>query len=161
MVESQVTNFTADALIFHPITDGAAHVVFQASATDQAGCVQIGDRGTSPGNILRRIAYLEKPLTASSVDVPASSAEAPRAGLSVWPNPAPGAVSFRAPGPRSREAIEIFDLHGRRIASIPLDDRTEADWNGRDAAGRAVQSGIYLARRTSEARAAAKFLLLQ
>ncbi|MEO5618874.1 MAG: T9SS type A sorting domain-containing protein [Candidatus Eisenbacteria bacterium] len=140
---------------------GAAHVVFQASVTDQAGCIQIGDRGTSPGNILRRIAYLERPLAASSVEVPAGAAEAPGARLSVWPNPARGGVSFQAPDPGSHEAIEIFDVHGRRIASISLDDRKEAVWNGRDVAGRAVQSGIYLARRTSDLRAAAKFLLLQ
>ena len=141
-------------------SSGMAHLMFQASATDQAGVVQIGDRGTTPGNILRRIAYLEKPLTGSSVDVPAGFGGAPRAKLTAWPNPALGAVSFRAPDPHSREAIEIFDVHGRRIASIPLDDRTEAGWNGRDAAGRTVQSGIYLARRTAYARAV-KFLLLQ
>lgn len=139
---------------------GWAHVMFQASATDQAGIVQIGDRGTTPGNILRRIAYLEKPLLGSTVDVPATLRGDPHPLLASWPNPAHGAVSFLAPAPKRGESIEIFDLLGRRITRIELGARAEATWDGRDAAG-SMHTGIYLARRTSDARATTKFLLLQ
>jgi hypothetical protein len=140
---------------------GMAHIVFQASATNQAGGVLIGDRGTSPGNILRRIAYLEKPLTGSNVDVAGGFGPAPGATLSSWPNPARGSVSFRAVSPRPGESIDIYDVNGRRVASVALDGGLETSWSGRDASGRPVASGVYLARRSGDPRAAAaKFLWL-
>jgi hypothetical protein len=138
---------------------GLAHIVFQASATDQAGIVQIGDRGTSPGNILRRIAYLERPLTASQLDVPFGAAGSARA-ITSWPNPARGEVRFLAPGAAAGEAIDIFDVHGRRVTQVKLAGGSEARWNGRDAAGREVGSGVYLARRTGGPGETTKFLLL-
>jgi hypothetical protein len=139
---------------------GMAHIVFQASATNQAGGVIIGDRGTSPGNILHRIAYLERPLTASSVDVSDLSAPAASLALASWPNPAHGAVRFRAESPRPGEAIEIFDVNGRRVARLALAG-SDAVWDGRDSAGRPAGAGVYLARRVGATGVAtAKFLLL-
>jgi hypothetical protein len=57
-------------------------------------------------------------------------------------------VSFAIPG-RPVGDLEIFDLAGRRIASSPLvagPGGAAASWLTRDAAGRPLAPGIYLAR---------------
>jgi hypothetical protein len=133
--------------------------VFQASATDQAGCVLIGDRGTSPGNILRRIAYLERPLTGSAVGV--GDASPPVAGsLRAWPNPARGAVSFRADGARPGAMVEIYSIAGGLVARRALGAGV-VRWDGHDLRGRRVPAGVYLARVTGAREAAAtRFLWL-
>ena len=58
---------------------GRAHIVFQAAATNEAGCAIIGDRGTTPGNLLRRIAYFEPTLSASLLDAPRRAGRSARA----------------------------------------------------------------------------------
>jgi hypothetical protein len=142
---------------------GKAHLVFQASATNQAGCVVIGDRGTSPGNILRRIAYLEKTLNGSLVDVGGSFDAPPGATLRSWPNPARGRVHFRmeaAAAGAARAAVDIYGIDGRRFARVSL-DRGEAEWDGRDERGRAAPAGVYLARLAGGGqRMGTKFLLV-
>jgi len=141
---------------------GIAHVVFQASATDQAAVVQIGDRGTSPGNILRRIAYLERPLLASNVGVADRSVPSAARALASWPNPARGAVHFRVLPEARVPAVEIFDVHGRLVAHVAIGEHGDAVWNGRDRLGRPAGAGVYLARPAGAAAAASlKFLWLQ
>ncbi len=143
---------------------GRAHIVYQSSATDPAGCVIIGDRGTSPGNILRRICYLEPQLTASNVAVePAGFVAAPTA-LKVSPNPARGAVRFAwsAWQPSGRPLrLEVLSVDGRRVASLTLDARGAVSWDGRDAAGRLAPAGMYFVRPMDLPGAApARFTLL-
>jgi hypothetical protein len=125
---------------------GRAHIVFEASATDQAGVVIIGDRGTTPGNILRRIAYLEAPIPGSTVDVPVGS-RAFRSALHAQPNPARGAVTFSAsrwvaPG----ERVEVLGVDGRVLARVTPAADGALRWDGRDAGGRPAPSGVYFAR---------------
>ncbi len=140
---------------------GVAHLVFQASATDQAGCVVVGDRGASPGNILRRIAYLERPLSGSLVDVSDAPLPAARVSLAARPNPARGTVHFRVETDEAASAVEIFDLSGRRVACLPLDPNLTARWDGRGAGGTPAPAGLYLARvEVRGGRAATRFLLL-
>lgn len=60
--------------------------------------------------------------------------------------------------------IEIFDVSGRRIA-VPVDGRYEAGrhsvhWNGMNAAGSAVASGVYYYRMTAGKTAMTKKLVL-
>ncbi len=140
--------------------DGKAHVVFSASATNQAGNVVIGDRGTTPGNVLRRIGYLEVPFSGSTVsvgDAPATSAPALRAA----PNPAHGRVTFSLPAraPETR-FVEVFAVTGRRVARVAVVGG-QAVWDGRDAEGRSVATGVYWARRMGgREEAGTRFLLL-
>ena len=131
---------------------GRAHIVFQASATNQAGCAIIGDRGTAPGNLLRRIAYLAAPLAASLVSVPeAPATRAPR--LVASPNPllAHGRLRLEAePAARPRR-LEVLDLTGRRVASLVLPAGERAlEWSGLDDGGRAIVAGVYFARLEGE-----------
>lgn len=76
-----------------------------------------------------------------------SSAEA-REGM--WPNPFNGTVTFacRESGEASR--LAIYDVSGRRIASLKGDVGSEGlmvfMWKGNDEGGRAMGSGVYLYR---------------
>ncbi len=139
---------------------GKAHVLFQASATDEAGTVQAQDRGTTSALLLRRIAYLERRLSASLVDV--SSAPSPLGTLRVFPNPASGRVRFAlgpAAGPSAAAAVLVFSVDGRMVARISAAGST-AEWDGRDRFGRPAASGVYLARIEGRDEAPVKLLLL-
>lgn len=141
---------------------GVAHLFYQSSATNEAGVAAIGDRGGQPGNMLRRLAYLERALTGSVLDVegPAPAVQALR--LRVYPNPARGSVRFATDLVRARAggSIEVYSAAGRRVARVPLDS-AEVFWNGRDAQGRALPSGLYFARLNDAPRdASTRFLLL-
>jgi hypothetical protein len=139
--------------------NGVAHVLFQASATNQAGVAVIGDRGTSPGNLLRRIAYLERPLVATTVDV--AGPAAPVIGrLRAWPNPARGRVAFALSGARVG-TVSIYSLSGRLVAIVGLSPGGAAEWDGRDRTQRPAPSGVYLARLDGAGReAVTRFMLL-
>lgn len=64
--------------------------------------------------------------------------------LSAFPNPFNGMVSIRYSGdPASHPTVSILDLKGRKICSLGTGTGTW-QWNGQDADGRAVSSGIYL-----------------
>ena len=143
--------------------DGNVHLVLQASATNQAGCVVIGDRGTTPGNILRRIAYLEIHLNDSIVDVPPLQVGGITGTLRVSPNPAlaHARVRFDTEPASLARSIEVLDLTGRRVASLSLPaGARSAEWAGRDLAGRTAPAGIYFARVEGEAAAStARFVL--
>jgi hypothetical protein len=54
-------------------------------------------------------------------------------------------VAFTLPGssigiPRA----QVYDVHGRRVADLAAMSPTELRWDGRDYAGRVVESGVYL-----------------
>jgi hypothetical protein len=139
---------------------GKAHLLYQSSATNQAGVAAIGDRGGTPGNMLRRIAYLAVPLAASnvSVEAPAPIFASP---LVASPNPARGAVRFSG-APRAGGVVEVFSPAGRRIARLPVASGGTVTWDGRDAGGARVPAGLYFARLAGgEAGAGTRFLLLQ
>ena len=141
---------------------GYANLVFQASATNQAGTAVIGDRGSSPGNLVRRIAYLGRLLEATlSVGEQAAGVPSP---LHSWPNPARGAVHFALDPARAGAAggrLEVYALSGRLVARVSIGSDGRALWSGRDAAGRAVPSGVYLARVRGERETiGTKFMLL-
>ena len=127
---------------------GAAHLMFQASATNQAGVSIIGDRGLAPGNLLRRIAYLRAPLTASVLDAPAPALAA-LAPLQVSPNPALGAapVRFVAGAWAQGRSVGVYDLNGRRVGKVSFArDAEVALWDGRTPDGRPAPAGVYFAR---------------
>lgn len=141
---------------------GSVRVLFQTSATNQAGIVQAQDRGTTTDLLLRRIAYLDRALSGSLVDVAHEGTPPGPRSLRSFPNPARGDVHFALDGARLgvKAAIEIFSVEGRRIARVPTAGPA-ASWNGLDVSGRRAPSGLYLARVEGEARTTTKFLLLR
>ena len=67
------------------------------------------------------------------------------------PNPFNPAVTLRFSLPREglSPRLEIFDQRGQRVRTLPVADRAGEQavrWDGRDAAGRALPSGVYFAR---------------
>jgi hypothetical protein len=140
-----------------PQRNAAGHIqlLFQASATNEAGIVQGQDRGTQPVNLVRRIAYLEAPLASSvlAVDGPGLGP----AGLRAWPNPSRGRVRFAAAARDADGAVLVYGVNGALVARVRLGASGEAEWDGRDAHARPVPNGVYFAR--IEGRGAATRLL--
>ncbi len=71
--------------------------------------------------------------------------------LSAWPNPFNPAVTIAFESRAARPAhLDVYDSRGRRVARL-LDrvvgvGRTEVAWDGTDAGGRSLPSGVYFAR---------------
>lgn len=68
--------------------------------------------------------------------------------LPCYPNPFNPSTRLSFDLPASGQAsLFIFDVRGRRVATILdgwlSDGRHEADWDGRDDAGRSLTSGVY------------------
>jgi len=142
---------------------GVAHVVFQASATNQAGCAIIGDRGTTPGNIQRKIAVLERRLDASNVSVPPPQSGVITGRLQVSPNPAlaHARVHFETEPSLLARTVEVLDLTGRRVATLPLPAGARfVEWHGRDLDGRSAPAGVYFARVDDEPQGSASRFVL-
>jgi hypothetical protein len=139
---------------------GEVGILFQASATNQAGIAESQDRGTTPTLYVRRIAWLEKRVSASVVAVDDPAPRAAPVTLVARPNPARGTVTFAAGAAEAGGAVLVFTVDGRRVARLPL-DRGRAAWEGRDLRGRPVASGVCLARLEGDRSAAARFLWLQ
>jgi hypothetical protein len=133
---------------------GKLHIVFQASATNQAGDNILGDRGNTdrahpPVVLLRRIAYLERALTASLVGAPLPESRLFASSMIAAPNPSPSRVRFAyAGGARAtaEQALEVYSVGGRRVATVRPGGDGSFDWNGRDAAGQHAAPGVYFAR---------------
>ena len=125
---------------------GRIQLLFQASSTNQAGVIQGQDRGVLPVNLVRRIAYLDAPLTASvlAVDdpVPAGAASA----LRIMPNPARGHVRFALPAGAGATTVNVYSVSGALVARVAVGAGSETMWDGRDQQSRPLPSGVYLAR---------------
>jgi hypothetical protein len=141
---------------------GRAQVVFQASATDQAGIAAIGDRGASPGLLLRNIAYLERELEWSTSAVGAGPG-APALEVTASPNPSGGDVRFALRGAAHGEParLRVYSLRGDLVAEWTQDDGV-ATWNARDRSGRPVPAGVYFARvQTPTGAATHRFVIVR
>ncbi len=70
--------------------------------------------------------------------------------VSAHPNPARGNVTLvRSAGFGSGEVLDVIDLAGRRVRRlVPERGTSRVEWDGRDEAGRAVRSGLYVIRTT-------------
>jgi len=71
--------------------------------------------------------------------------------LGVLPNPTRGQTSVRFAAPAATDArVEIYSLSGRLVAALDAASGPggagAAVWDGRDASGRPVSSGVYFAR---------------
>ncbi|MCK4545899.1 MAG: T9SS type A sorting domain-containing protein [Candidatus Eisenbacteria sp.] len=89
-------------------------------------------------------------------------------GLRCYPNPFNPTVtiSFAIPG-AGDVRVDIFDICGRRVVSIPVEaslgSPVSVEWNGLDHCGRAVAGGVYTCRVTLDENQAltAKLVLLK
>ncbi|MBN2171588.1 MAG: VCBS repeat-containing protein, partial [Candidatus Krumholzibacteriota bacterium] len=95
----------------------------------------------------------------------AGEAPAGRLRLTNWPNPFnPGTrIAFTLSRPGA-VTLTVHDARGRRLALLARGEwtagRHELNWDGRDAAGRALPSGVYVARLQGPDGTAARRLVL-
>jgi subtilisin family serine protease len=83
----------------------------------------------------------------ASAPTPSTAALAARA----WPNPAAGATELTfALAAAGHVAVDVFDASGRRVRGVLDEDRAagvqRVTWDGRDALGARVPSGVYFTR---------------
>lgn len=126
---------------------GKAAIVFQASATDEAGVTAIGDRGIDPVVYERRVAYLEVDLSPSTSAPQLVAADSGL--LRSVPNPSSSAVQFQFTGDQrfAGQDVEIFAVDGSRVRTLPSPAGMSAvAWDGRDETGSLVAPGVYFAR---------------
>ncbi len=97
------------------------------------------------------------PPAATDVDDDGPRSPATLAFRGALPNPAAGptTLGFSLPVP-GRASLEVFDLRGRRVAVLADADFAAGDhhvaWDGRDAAGAPVPSGVYHVRLRAQGR---------
>lgn len=66
------------------------------------------------------------------------------AGISVYPNPTHDGIVIRFANSSAAGTISIVNTAGMLVATVPMTDGAqEVRWNGRDAAGSLVPSGMY------------------
>ncbi|MCD4829044.1 MAG: T9SS type A sorting domain-containing protein [Candidatus Cloacimonetes bacterium] len=73
-----------------------------------------------------------------------------RISINVAPNPTRNEARFALSAPQDIhvQAINIYDIRGRKVTSIQVDERGTAVWDRRDASGHLVASGIYFCKVT-------------
>ena len=78
-----------------------------------------------------------------------------------FPNPSRGALSSRRAG-ASAAPVDLFDLAGRRIASVeatPLSSGWQWRWDGHDERGRQAEAGVYFARERGVGAGSFRFVI--
>jgi hypothetical protein len=92
---------------------------------------------------------MERDSIAMSITAVEDPAEAVRPKLALLRNPFDNALEMRVDMSRpARIILRIFDVQGRRIAETDYGVRVSGSrltWNGRDAGGREVPTGVYWA----------------
>jgi subtilisin family serine protease len=79
-----------------------------------------------------------------------------------YPNPFNGSTTIRLSGVASEnQSIEIYDIAGRLVKSIPLDGGNSVMWDGTDRTGNDVSAGIYFARLSGSTSVVRKMLYLK
>ncbi|MGM0626687.1 MAG: hypothetical protein ACQETZ_00825 [Candidatus Fermentibacterota bacterium] len=76
--------------------------------------------------------------------------EAPRFSLSVSENPFHASVRITIEGGEYPDLLEVFDLSGRRLASLHPHSDGSFLWTGTDSSGDEVPAGAYIIRGTCE-----------
>jgi hypothetical protein len=123
---------------------------FQASMTQQVTTVQIR-RATfyNAGLFVTPVTTANAQVTIGPQVGVGDPAPAPRLALRAEPNPATGPVAFAIVSELAGEQrLEVHDLAGRRVRALEHGWRAAGPrrvaWDGRDASGARVPSGLYL-----------------
>jgi len=140
-----VKNFTVEAGWDYELM-GVAAWVSQPGGQDQSPC-SYGPLGNTNEVLQSRWVACSADLTAVDESSPAA-----RIGLSVAPNPfnPRTSVKYELSQPE-RVSLQVFDLAGRLVDTLANGQLQEAGshtvvWNGHDAQGNELPSGVYLCR---------------
>ncbi|MBC8367134.1 agmatine deiminase family protein [bacterium] len=115
-----------------PGTEPGAEIEYYVQGADNSGRVET--RPIAAPDALFSTRVDEDP---TSVDVPIVE---PR--LVAWPNPFRGKVRFTLRGSDPVAEIDIYDLTGRHITTIPQGE--SMSWDGRHSSGQEASAGVYL-----------------
>jgi hypothetical protein len=99
----------------------------------------------------------------------------PRVTLNAWPNPAQVQqglrsaavnISFSLPHSNGEAVVEMYNVRGQRVTRLATgsdEKQQQISWDGRDASGTAVSSGVYFysVRNAAGMQAVSKFVMLQ
>lgn len=111
-----------------------------------------------PASMPRILAYSVLGVPASVTAVTTEEGEA--LALRVGPNPSNGGtvISLQGVGSTRSGKVAIYDLRGRRVRELEAAECVAGtcswEWNGTDASGRSVGSGVYMVRVSSGERTA-------
>jgi subtilisin family serine protease len=79
-----------------------------------------------------------------------------------YPNPFNGSTMIELSGPETENhSVEIYDIAGRLVKSIPINGGNSVVWDGTDRSGSEVSAGIYFARVSGNNAAIRKMLYLK
>jgi hypothetical protein len=133
--------------VIHPTTFGI-QVTFPFSMTQ---VVDDAARSVGPSARARLFSEVLGLFGAPGGGVPTPVPEVLVARLDVWPNPFnPTTVVRFTAAPGSRGSVKVFNLRGELVTTLHAGEflTQEFKWEGRDANGAPVSSGVYLIRAT-------------
>ena len=160
--------------VVDPLTTGGEPVIALSSVSAGQGIDEaLAIQGAGDGQYTLVVKWVSGAGTATldltATATPADPAPAPAALVlgPAYPNPFNPAtrIPFAVPGDAPRRVtLDVFDARGALVrtlvdAELPPGDHA-ADWDGRDASGRALPSGVYLARLAAGGEVRARSLTL-
>ena len=131
---------------------GGGDEVFDNRYTDANGIASLVASPTTTGSITFTVQDREGNASQGSIEVTGATGVPPGAetsfGLRAEPSVTRGGTFFALGHTvKSRDAVVIFDVAGRQVRRLEVGDGLAGvRWDGLDTAGRAVTSGLYLAR---------------
>jgi len=126
------------------------------SATDLGAQGEDNDYGWGVVDIMRALQLMPGATGVVEVITPDT-----RAGITIYPNPFNSHTLINLFGSSNGELISIYDLTGRLLQKLELDNSSSAIWDGADCNGRPVSSGIYFARAENHQWRPVKMTLLR
>ncbi len=145
-----VTDIENDGIADLVITVGRFLYVCGTGTDALAGATR---RWAMAGHDLARTGCTEGvPAQATGVEDPQPQVSQTRVSFrGAFPNPAPGRTTFGFSLPAGESvALAVYDIRGRRVRDFGRQDFAAGDhavaWDGRDAHGATVASGVYVAR---------------
>ncbi|MEE8417907.1 MAG: T9SS type A sorting domain-containing protein, partial [candidate division Zixibacteria bacterium] len=79
-----------------------------------------------------------------------------------YPNPFNGSTIIEVSGALlENQVLNIYDIAGRLVSDLPLNDRGRVVWDGTDRHGAEVAAGIYFARLSNSSSAVRKMIFLK
>jgi FlgD Ig-like domain len=178
LVDGMIRGFVTDAVASNTVVPPSIGVIggktLASLLRGGVGCCSqpspaTGDRDVGPGDVTGWYVYFN--FTAAVVpytELPTAVRPDPASSLELhapMPNPFNPMTTIRYTlAQASFVAMDVYDAQGRRVTQLEQGDRDAGEhavtWNGRDARGSAVNSGVYFVRLASSGEARVRKIVL-